>query len=225
MRHDLDEYFAPLRSKFELLANPVKAEFQQNYMRNKFMCFGLTARQLREAAKEFYNENGYPPVEKLGEISLYLWNMPERDYQHVALDLLHKFEKKLRKQDIVWIEQLIVQKSWWDTVDGLSAWICGTYFMNFPEEIKPITGNWMDSGNLWLQRSALLFQLKYKQKTDTDLLSKYIERLIHHNDFFIRKAIGWVLREYSKTHPSWVKTFVEAHSLSALSYREAVKYI
>ncbi len=83
----------------------------------------------------------------------------------------------------------------------------------------------MKSGNMWLQRSALLFQLKYKQDTDTVLLANYIEQLSSHKDFFIRKAIGWVLREYSKTNKEWVREFLNHHTLSGLSVREASKYL
>jgi len=225
MKRHLEKYIAPLRRQFEMLADPVKAAFEHKYVREKFEFYGLGAKVLREATKEFFSKNGYTKAEKLGELSLFLWNLNEREYQQVVVDLLHKFANKLKKEDISWIEQLIVSKSWWDTVDGLAAWICGTYFINYPEQIIPVTGVWMDSNNIWLQRSALLFQLKYKRKTDTDLLGNYIERLINHKDFFIRKAIGWVLREYSKTNPIWVKTFVKEHSLSGLSYREAIKYI
>ncbi len=221
----MENYIAPLRKKFEDSADAVKAEGARKYLKDQFEFYGLGSKVLREITKEFFKTYGYPPPDKFGEFSLYLWDLPQREYQQVVLDLLHKFAKKLKKEDIVWIEQLIVKKSWWDTVDGLAAWVCGTYFINYPEQIKPVTGKWMDSGNLWLQRSALLFQMKYKKDTDTEILTSYIERLITHKDFFIRKAIGWILREYSKTNPIWVKTFVKKHSLSSLSHREAIKYI
>jgi len=125
----------------------------------------------------------------------------------------------------VWLEQLIVQKSWWDTVDGLASWIIGTYFQLYPQTVVGVTEKWMNSGNMWLQRTSLIFQLKYKKNTDTQLLSNYILRLADRKEFFIRKAIGWVLREYSKTNKQWVKNFIQTNKLSALSYREASKYV
>jgi 3-methyladenine DNA glycosylase AlkD len=96
----------------------------------------------------------------------------------------------------------------------------------YPDQIKPVTTRWMDSGNIWLQRSCLLFQLSYKKDTDLALLFGFIEKLAGHKSFWIRKAIGWVLREYSKTDPQTVRHFIDAHpGLSGLSKREALKVI
>jgi 3-methyladenine DNA glycosylase AlkD len=206
-------------------ANPERAGFAKKYMREQFEFIGLDARSLRNTVDHFTRVNGYPEMEDLESFSLSLWELPEREFQYTVIQILQKLLKKLRKQDINWIMQLIVRKSWWDTVDGLAAWICGSYFRKYPEQIKPVTENWMNSENLWLQRSALLFQLKYKLHTDTELLGNYIERLADHKDFFIRKAIGWVLREYSKSDKQWVKTFLIHHDLPGLSVREASKYL
>lgn len=221
----MEEYIQNLAEEIRALANPVRAEFAKKYMRNKFEFIGPDAKTLRNCIRSYVRENGYPDINRLGEFSLTLWEFPEREFQHTALEIIRKLSKKLNKRDIEWIEQLIVHKSWWDTVDGLAGWICGTYFSLFPEQINPVTGRWMKSGNLWLQRSSLLFQLKYKQNTDTKLLAKYIEQLASHPDFFIRKAIGWILREYSKTNKEWVREFVNSHTLSGLSVKEASKYL
>ena len=221
----MENYIAPLKKQFEALADPVRAQWQRSYLKNQFDFYGLTAKIFREALREFFKNYGYPPHEEWEKFALFLWDLPQREYQQVVIEMIHKKAKWLKKEDIRWIEILITGKSWWDTVDGIASWICGTYFINFPEQIKPVTGKWIKSGNMWLQRSALLFQLKYKKNTDTKLLTSYIEQLLSHKDFFIRKAIGWVLREYSKTDPKWVKTFVEEHTMSGLSYREAVKHL
>jgi 3-methyladenine DNA glycosylase AlkD len=218
-------YLRPLIDKLENTSNPERAAGARKYVKDQFEFLGTGSQERRDILKSFIDEYGPPDPGRLGEFAGYLWDMPKREYPYCAIDFLHKYVKKYRKEDIQWIEGLIIQKSWWDTVDGLASWICGSYFSQFPEMIKPVTSAWMDSGNRWLQRSALLFQLKYKGKTDTELLSEYIIRLSGHTDFFIRKAIGWILREYSKTDPSWVAEFVAGHSLSGLSYREATKYI
>ena len=110
-------------------------------------------------------------------------------------------------------------------VDFIAGTLAGTHFNLYPELIKPVTGRWMKSGNIWLQRSSLLFQLKYKNQTDTRLMFKYIRSLSSSKEFFIQKAIGWVLRQYSKTDPETVIQFVEAHQLPPLSKREALKVI
>jgi 3-methyladenine DNA glycosylase AlkD len=221
----MEAYIQNLAKELRALKDPVRAEFAKKYMRHQFEFLGLDAKTLRNCIRNYIKENGYPEIEHLGEFALKLWDMPEREFQQTAIEIVNKLSKKLRSDDIHWIEQLIIKKSWWDTVDGLAAWICGTYFNLFPAQIKPVTEKWMKSGNMWLQRSALLFQLKYKANTDTQLLADYIERLADHKDFFIRKAIGWILREYSKTNKEWIREFVNNHALSGLSVREASKYI
>ena len=221
----MEKYIQDLIRRIRELADPVRAEFAKKYMRNQFEFIGPDTKTFRTCIDNYIQQKGYPEIDQLGKFSLALWELPEREFQQAAIHIIRKQSKKLRKKDIQWIEKLIVKKSWWDTVDGLAGWICGTYFNLFPEQIKPVTESWMKSGNMWLQRSALLFQLKYKQNTDTDLLSDYIQQLAAHPDFFIRKAIGWILREYSKTNKAWVKEFVTSHTLSGLSLREASKYI
>jgi 3-methyladenine DNA glycosylase AlkD len=221
----MDQYLIPLIKRFEAARDTKRAESSKHYVRDQYEFLGLDAKKMRSLLGEFIKEYGYPASDKLGELARTLWKMTEREYQNAAIEILRKKTKLLRKTDIVWIEELIITKSWWDTVDGLAVLICGDYFNLFPEQIVPVTGKWINSGNIWLMRSALLFQLKYKSATDTDLLSRYIIQVADHKDFFIRKAIGWILREYSKKHPAWVKSFVEKNSLSGLSYREATKYI
>ena len=218
-------YLSPLIKSLEATRNPEAAAGARAYMKNQFEFLGTGTQKRRDLMKEFFSEYGYPEPSELKEFSLYLWELPEREYQHLALDTLRKMARKLRKEDILWIEKLIIRKSWWDTVDGLSSWIVGEYFKEFPQQIKPVTEKWMDSDNMWLQRVCLLFQLHYKESTDTKLLAHYITRLSKHPDFFIRKAIGWILRQYSKTDPEWVRDYIDKHELSGLSVREGSKYI
>ena len=152
------------------------------------------------------------------------WQLPEREWQYFALELLAHYKKQWRISTVKIIEYCIIHKSWWDTVDGIADVWAGEYFKLFPQQITSITGKWNQSENMWLQRCSLLFQKKYKGKTDTKLFSKYIKHLSSSKEFFIRKAIGWALREYAKTNPSWVKNFVESNELSPLSKREALKH-
>src|SRR5438067_4851771 len=123
------------------------------------------------------------------------------------------------------IEGCITTKSWWDTVDPLSYDVAGSYFKMFRNQINTITGSWNRSENMWLQRSSLLFQKSYKKDTDTILLSTYILTLASSTEFFIQKAIGWILREYAKTNAAWVQKFVTEHKLAPLSKREAMKHL
>jgi 3-methyladenine DNA glycosylase AlkD len=217
------DYLQPLINELNSSANPKKAEWSEKYLKNQFKFFGLESRTFKALLKNFIKIHKLPDINKLEEISFTLWEMEEREFQYCAIIIMDKLSKKFRKDDIHWIQKLIVSKSWWDTVDGLATWICGQYFKMYPDQVT-ITQDWIDSGNMWLQRTALIFQLKYKENTNTELLSKYIIQLAEHKDFFIRKAIGWILREYSKTNKLWVREFVSNHKLSGLSFREATKY-
>lgn len=219
-----EEWLKPLVNRYRELADPARAAKASAYMRNKFPCFGIDANTRRKAMHEFLASMAIPGG-RLGELCKYLWILPEREFQQTGLDILAKKAKELGQDDILWIEDLITSKSWWDTVDGLAAWVCGPYFRKYPENVVPVTARWMDSENMWLQRTCLLFQLKYKQDTDFDLLTRYIQRLADHPDFFIRKAIGWVLREISKFNPGWVSDFLKNNRVSSLSRREAGKYL
>ena len=206
-------------------AKPERAIWAKKYLKDQFEMLGVDAPTRKQIFRSFLSDRGLPVIEQLEEVSWYLWQQEEREFQYIALEIIVKLSKKLREQDIDWIEKLIVTKSWWDTVDGIAAWICGKYFQLYPAQIIPVTRQWMDSNNIWLQRSALLFQLQYKQTTNTTLLSLYILELSEHKEFFIRKAIGWILREYSKTNKEFVREFVKSYPLSSLSQREATKYL
>ena len=120
---------------------------------------------------------------------------------------------------------MIINKSWWDTIDFLSPKILGKYFKLYPDEIEKNTQKWILSNNIWLKRSAILFQLKYKETLNIDLLNRIIIPLSNSKEFFINKAIGWILREYGKTNKEWVINFVKKNKLSNLSNREALKHI
>lgn len=221
----MEKYLLPLVESFRAAENPERAYWSKRYLKDQFEFIGLDAKQLRMLLREFFTEFGYPEIQYMESFCRYLWELPEREYQAAGVEVLRKMAKKLEKEDIKWIEKLITTKSWWDTVDGLAVWVVGNYFRKYPDQIIPVTSRWMDTGNMWLQRVCLIFQLQYKEKTDTILLARYIERLASHKDFFIRKAIGWALRQYSKTDPDWVRAFIDSHPLSGLSVREGRKYL
>lgn len=219
------EYLKPLIAQFVENVNPQRAEQMKRYLKGHFEFYGMDSKTLKSILKSFFAEYGWPARNQLFDIVWTLWELSYREFQYTAFLMLQKFEKKLVKEDIEHIEKLIITKSWWDSVDGLSTWTCGSYFKIFPDQIEPVTSKWMATGNIWLQRTCLLFQLKYKMKTDTVLLAKYIMHLKAEKEFFIRKAIGWILREYSKVNPDWVRSFVSSTELSGLSRRVASKYI
>lgn len=214
-----------LRKALELRANPENAAHQKAYMRNQFAFFGLKAPEQKALYRDFFKQHGSPPADEIRTVIRELWQQPEREFQHFGMLLLEKYVKEGEADMINLFEFMITTKSWWDTVDMIASRLVGPHFKRFPKQIPIYTEKWMKSGNFWLQRTALLFQLKYKKNTDTKLLFNLIERLAHEDEFFIRKAIGWALREYSKTDPQAVINFVESHELKPLSRREALKVI
>jgi 3-methyladenine DNA glycosylase AlkD len=136
-----------------------------------------------------------------------------------------KYLKSQTKNDLKLYEYIITHKSWWDTVDFIASNLIGSYFKHFPHEKQTFIDKWLASENIWLQRTALLFQLKYKNQIDESLLKYIITNLLGSDEFFINKAIGWILREYSKTNPTWVTGFVTETDLHPLNKREALKWL
>ena len=219
-------YLQPLIRNYEANRDPDRASQMKKYMKDQFDFYGIATPDRRAMMKAHIKEYALPDWSQIDLISRSLWEADERECQFTLLDLMNRLKKKLGPDHLPLLEYLITTKSWWDTVDGLAGWLIGDLFKRHPGLILPTTREWMDSGNIWLQRSCLLFQLKFKRDTDLDLLFGFITVLSDHKSFWIRKAIGWILREYSKTDPSAVQQFVDAHpGLSGLSKREALKVI
>lgn len=221
----MHSYIIPLSQAFEKSRNDDNAFFMKKYMKGQYEYFGIKSPERREITRDFLNVNGLPAVQELSEITRELWQLPQREYQYVIMDILGKMAKKAEKERINLYEYLVINKSWWDTIDFIASNLVGVHFQKYPEQINLYTEKWMESGNLWLQRTALLFQLKYKKETDTKLLTDYILKLQGSKEFFINKAIGWILREYSKTDADWVIEFVNKNQLAPLSHREALKWL
>lgn len=218
-------YIKPVHDQYALNANATNAAGAKAYMKDQFEFFGIKTPERRAITKEYMKKMGLLPAKELIEIVKELWSLDQRECQYFAIELLN-YHQPLWKEDIIdLIEFCLVNKSWWDTVDSLSSECTGPYFMLFPQQTNVITHRWNTSSNIWLQRSSLLFQKNYKSKTDTDLLANYIRQLAPSQEFFIKKAIGWVLREYAKTNKEWVLEFVKRHTLSMLSRKEALKHI
>ena len=208
-----------------MAADPGIARAQEAYMRNRFAFHGVKTVRRRELQKEFLKTENLPPKERLEEIVKCLWEKPEREYQYFAQELLFRYRKELETADISLLEYMITTKSWWDTVDFLAAKLVGAYLQEYPQLRREYVEKWLKSGDLWLQRTAVLFQLKYKKETDAALLASTIRWLLGSKEFFINKAIGWALREYSKTDPMWVVEFAGNTELSRLSRVEGLRLI
>lgn len=221
----MNEYLIPLIDLMEKHADAETAEPMAKYMRNQFTYLGIKTPQRKEILKQFISRHGLPPADKLETIGRDLWALPQREYQYLALSFLERMKRQVGPAHIPLLEYLLITKSWWDTVDGLAANSVGGLITRFPETKDSIIKSWRGSDNFWLRRTTLLFQLRYKGETDEALLFALINENLGSKEFFINKAIGWALREYSKTNPQAVIDFVERTPLAPLSEREALKII
>ena len=212
-----------LEREYGALRDPARAASMSAYMRDLFPFLGIATPSRREASRRVVTGLGRPTEAELAEVAMACWALPEREYQYFACDWLRRHATVLTPAFLPTARYLIVTKSWWDTVDALAAHVVGVLVARHPALMSTMD-EWAASGELWLIRTAILYQLRYKSQTDTDRLFRYCVSQAGHGDFFIRKAIGWALREYAKTDPEAVRRFVKAQTtLSGLSVREALK--
>lgn len=215
-----------LELAFQENGNPGNAFAMAKYMRNNFSFFGIKTEDRRRVFKEIWKENKNEIAENAREIALELYSKPQREFHYCAIEILIKQLKgNYKKKDVQLIEKLIISNTWWDSIDTIAKYILGEYLLEFPLETENVIARFSNSKNMWLNRSAILFQLNYKQKTNFDILKVECNKHKMSKEFFIQKAIGWALREYAKTNPEAVKKFVINNNLMPLSTKEALKNI
>jgi 3-methyladenine DNA glycosylase AlkD len=203
--------------------NPLKAPGMQAYMKHHFHFLGLQKAERLAVTDPFIKEkchSGTIDTDFVRE----LWSLPEREIQYTALHYLGKMKKHLKEEHLSFLKELISTKSWWDTVDSIAP-LVGSLVLHYPGLKENKLVFWTEDRDLWVRRVSIIFQLKYKRETDTRFLSRAILANFDTGEFFLNKAIGWALREYSKTDPEWVRNFISAHKLHSLSIREGSKYI
>jgi len=217
-------YLEILMEVCEETGNPEVAEKQMKYMRNQFAYYGMKAPVFTPIFKSMFKEYGlYEGADLKAFVKLCL----EKEYRELFYFALEMVQKKLKKQELDFIdtlEFLILHDSWWDTVDWISK-LVGIHFQRYPELILPRTQKWMASDNIWLQRVSIIFQLFYREKTDEKLMYKYILEVAASKEFFLQKAAGWALRQYSRTNPQSVLQFIDNHELAALTKREGQRLV
>ncbi|MEH7251458.1 DNA alkylation repair protein [Neobacillus niacini] len=209
---------------FEEHRNEENAGPMKKYMKDHFPFLGIKSPLRKELEKKFFKETGILKEPFNKEFVLGLWEKSEREYQYTAITYIGKFSKKLLKDDLLFLKQLITTKSWWDSVDSIAP-LVGEIAKRYSEVIEETINQWSVHDSMWLRRTAILFQLKYKGQTNENILYQYILENAESKEFFIQKAIGWGLREYSKTNSDSVKSFIEGNQLAALSVREGSKYL
>ncbi len=196
------------------------------YMKNHFAFLGVRSPAARAASKPTVAAGKHADADELIAFADRCWKQPEREFQYVGCLVLRKWNSTLEPEHIEDLERLITTKSWWDTVDSLAPWSVGRLvFRN--RELAEVMDQWINSENIWLARTAIIHQLSFKEDTDADRLFHYAETRAEDSEFFIRKAIGWALRQHARQDPERVRAFVAANEdrLSGLSKREALKHI
>ncbi|WP_304948601.1 DNA alkylation repair protein [Streptococcus sinensis] len=212
-----------LVKELKAVANPDDAVAMKAYMKNKFEFLGVKTPARRKIAKAFFKQQTDSVID--WDFINEAWNNPYRELQYATLDYLEIRKKLLTPSDLPHLKKLAQTKSWWDTIDFLDR-LVGSIIAQFPE-IKEIILSWSCDEDIWLRRLAIDHQLLRKEETDTELLEKILVNNLAQSEFFINKAIGWALRDYSKTNADWVRDFIEQHreEMSALSIREGSKYL
>lgn len=216
------DYCHLVRDTFRANGNPETAQGQMAYMRNQFEFYGLKKPHWNTLVKTIYQEQGIPSGKDLYALVRLCFREDHREMHYFGLLTLEKALKKQPAECIDLLEELILTRSWWDTVDWVNK-LVGLHFKRYPQLIKPTIARWMDSGNFWLQRVCMIFQLTYKDKTDQALLFDCVRRLANSKEFFLQKGAGWALRQYGKTNPDAVRKFLSEHQVSSLTKREAMK--
>lgn len=220
--------FAPtdeLRAALEALADADKAEPMAAYMRDKFVFLGVSAKDRRAAVKPWLRCAKQAEPDELLDLAQWCWAQTEREFHHVGADALRAGAKNLRADDIEAVRSFATTHSWWDTVDALAAWTVGPLVAS--HDLGSVMDEWIHDENFWVARIAILHQLGYKDRTDGARLFRYAELRASDTEFFIRKALGWALRQYARVAPDEVRAFIEPRRdvLSGLTVREAMKHL
>ena len=216
---DVEELVKELKA----VANPDDAVAMKAYMKNKFEFLGVKTPARRKLAKAFFKQQTDSVID--WDFINEAWNNPYRELQYAALDYLEIRKKFLTPSDLPRLKKLAQTKSWWDIIDFLDR-LVGSIIARFPET-KEIILAWSCDEDFWLRRLAIDHQLLRKEETDTELLEKILVNNLDQTEFFINKAIGWALRDYSKTNSDWVRDFIQRHreEMAALSILEGSKYL
>jgi 3-methyladenine DNA glycosylase AlkD len=218
-----------IRAAFAAAANAEKAAGMSKYMRNLFVYFGLSNPERKAIETPILKKWLTDKHLDWQTLVKSLWDSTERELHYTALALAQaKIKEMPIPAGLELCEWLAVRHSWWDSIDVIAPHLVGQLLrVATAEEREAILSRWLISGNIWLQRICLIYQLTYKQATDTDILTRNIFYLCDSKEFFIQKAIGWALRQYARVNPDWVREFVlQNHdNLAALSRREAVKHL
>jgi 3-methyladenine DNA glycosylase AlkD len=216
-----------VREALKAVEDPQRAISMAAYMKTDMPFYGVSSPARRPIAREL--KQTFPAgsgAEYRDNVRL-LWALPHREEKYLAIDYALSFKKLITIEQIDLYRQMVVEGAWWDFVDVIASDLVGRVVLTDRAIMRPTLEEWIDHDDMWLRRTALLAQLRHKAATDRTLLFDFCRRRAHEKEFFIRKAIGWALREYARADPDAVRSFLSENeaSLSGLSRREAAKHL
>lgn len=213
------------QKQFESHKNAEQASQMKAYMKDNFDYLGIKSPERKQLQSDIIKFCGLPSTDTIEQVVIGLWSLPKREYQYFAMELANRVIKTPDLYHFYLIEYMLEYKQWWDSIDFIASNLVGKMCKSQNTFAQHFIHKWIHSPDMWLNRTAILFQLKYKEKTDTNLLTEAITPHIVSKEFFHQKAIGWALRQYSKINPDWVRDFISRNKLANLSVREASKYL
>jgi 3-methyladenine DNA glycosylase AlkD len=228
-------YVGAVRAALAGAGDPERAVQQQAYMKSELPYVGLAAPELRALLRPLLAEHRFIDRAQWEAAVLELWDdATHREEWYAAVALLrHRAHRQWVDPDLLpLLEHLVRSGAWWDVVDEIASHLVGQVLLDHRSEVTPVMDAWaVDADSLWVRRTAVLAQLRHAEHTDTDLLERVLvanlDDTAYGREFFVRKAVGWALRQHARTDPAWVRTFVGTHAerLSGLSRREALKHL
>ena len=223
---ELHHAFENLSTDLRAAADPERAPKMAAYMKDNFEFLGLTSPERKALQKPLIRVARRCDIDEILEVADRCWDEDAREFQYVASDLLRARSKLLEPDHLPRLKHFVVTKSWWDTIDSLAAHPVGTLVSRFPQ-LGADMDRWIDDPDFWVARVAILHQLRYKHDLDEQRLFGYAIKRASDTEFFIRKALGWALRDYARIAPDTVRAFVTEHDavLSGLTKREACKHL
>ena len=224
---DVDELTGFAASGLAAAANPDKAAPMPAYMKTDQPFYGVQKPARTEIFNEIIQQFAPEDREEYRTGVLALWRLPHREEQYLALGYARAFPSYVTLSSVPLYRRLIVEGAWWDFVDETAIQLVGRVLRNQRSRMTPKVRAWIDDGDMWLRRTSIISQIGHKDLTDEALLFDACSARLSETEFFIRKAIGWALRDYAKTSPDSVTEFVIARrdEMSGLSFREATKHL
>ena len=223
----MDELVEYVQSELARLADPDKARQMAAYMKTEMPFYGVPTPDRRDIGRQLKREFAPESAAEYRATVETLWQLPHREEKYLAIGFAQAHAGFITFEQLDLYQKLIVEGAWWDFVDTVASGIIGKILLNDRTRMRPVLDEWIDCEDMWLRRTAIISQLEHKDQTDAEVLFDYCLRRSFEKEFFIRKAIGWGLRQYARTDPEAVTGFLIEHreQLSGLSFREAAKHL